>query len=78
MSSSDLHIYGGFNLSPYLAMRVFEVVGEIAAQSVDISLSHVDDDECEICRKAAVAAQAPKEDVHHAAGTDFPRGEWAA
>jgi hypothetical protein len=77
MRGSDLHIYGGFNLSPYLAMRVFEVVGEIASQNLDISLSHVDDDDCEICRKAA-AAPAQKEEGPHAALPDFPRGGWAA
>jgi len=78
MGGSDLHIYGGFNLSPYLAMRVFEVVGEIASRNLDVSLSHVDDDDCEICRKAAGAAEAPKEDVRDAAGSDFPRGGWTA
>lgn len=60
MGGSDLHIYGGFTLSPYLAMKVFEVVGEIASQNVDPTLSHVDDDNCEICRKAAAArTEAP-------------------
>lgn len=78
MGGSDLHIYGGFNLSPYLAMRMFEVVDEIAAQNVDVSLSHVDDDDCEVCRKAAGSAQIAKEDVRDAASSDFPRGGWTA
>jgi len=38
------HIYGGFNLSPYLALRVFEAVQEITAGNLNVSLSHVDDD----------------------------------
>ena len=42
------HLYGGFNLSPYLALRVFEAVKEISAQNLNVSLSHVDDDNCEI------------------------------
>ena len=46
------HIYGGFNLSPYLALRVFEAVKEITTQNLNVSLSHVDDDNCEICRSA--------------------------
>jgi hypothetical protein len=58
---SDLHIYGGFTLSPYLAMRVFEVVGEISSQNVDPTLSHIDDDTCEICRKATPQPAVPDE-----------------
>ncbi|HXG61484.1 MAG TPA: hypothetical protein VNO22_08925 [Planctomycetota bacterium] len=54
---SDLHIYGGFHLSPYLALRVFEVVGEIVERNVDRSLSHLDDDRCEVCRAAAAAGE---------------------
>ena len=61
MDGADLHIYGGFTLSPYLAMKVFEVVGEIAAQNVDPTLSHTDDDNCEICKKAS-AQNAPPPD----------------
>src|SRR5215470_17800167 len=45
------HIYGGFNISPYLAHRVFEAVKEITTQNLDASLSHVDDDNCAICQK---------------------------
>ena len=45
------HLYGGFNLSPFLALRVFEAVKEITAQNLDASLSHVDDDNCEVCRR---------------------------
>ncbi len=48
------HIYGGFNLSPYLALKVFDAVKEITSQNLDVSLSHVDDDNCEICRSAQV------------------------
>jgi len=71
----DLHIYGGFNLSPYLAMRVFEVVGEIASQDVNLALSHVDDDTCEICRGAAAAQ---KEKPHDAAEPDRLGHQWSA
>ena len=59
MGGSDFHLYGGFTLSPYLAMKVFEVVGEIASQNVDPTLSHVDDDNCDVCRKAAAGAEPP-------------------
>ena len=52
------HIYGGFNLSPYLALRVFEAVKEIQSQNLDVSLSHVDDDNCEICQKARATSDA--------------------
>jgi hypothetical protein len=48
---SGPHLYGGFNLSPYLALKVFEAVKELTTQSLDVSLSHVDDDNCEICRQ---------------------------
>jgi hypothetical protein len=78
MSSSDLHIYGGFNLSPYLAMRMFEVVDEIASQNVDLTLSHVDDDQCEVCRKAAAPSGQPKEDGRDAAEPDRADREWTA
>ena len=50
------HFYGGFNLSPYLALKVFEAVKEITSQNLDVALSHVDDDNCEICRKSSAAA----------------------
>jgi hypothetical protein len=56
---SDLHIYGGFAISPYLAMKMFEVVDQINAANVDPALSHVDDDGCEVCRKAAVPPADP-------------------
>ena len=65
------HIYGGFNLSPYLALRVFEAVKEITSQNLDVSLSHVDDDNCEICRSA-------KEAGYDAAQPGRPGREWAA
>ena len=67
------HIYGGFTLSPYLALKVFEAVQEITSQTTDVSLSHVDDDNCEICR----ASQA-KEAGHDAARADRPGREWTA
>jgi hypothetical protein len=77
------HIYGGFNLSPYLALRVFEAVKEITSQNLDVSLSHVDDDNCEICRGAAKAksldtAPAKEEAGHDAAQPGRPGREWAA
>ncbi len=67
------HIYGGFNISPYLALRVFEAVNEITSQNLDSTLSHVDDDNCPICR----GVQA-KEKGHDAAQPDRPGREWAA
>lgn len=67
------HIYGGFNISPYLALRVFEAVKEITAQNLDVSLSHVDDDNCAICRQSK-----PKEAGHDAAQPGRPGREWAA
>jgi hypothetical protein len=67
------HLYGGFNLSPYLALRVFEAVKEITTQNLDISLSHVDDDNCEICRQTKA-----KEAGHDAAQPGRTGREWAA
>ena len=67
------HIYGGFNLSPYLALRVFEAVKEITSQNLDVSLSHVDDDNCEICRNAKA-----KEAGNDAAQPGRQGREWAA
>jgi len=57
------HIYGGFNISPYLALKVFEAVQELTAQNLDISLSHVDDDNCDVCKqmKAREAARDASE-----------------
>ena len=86
------HIYGGFNLSPYLALKVFEAVKEITTQNLDVSLSHVDDDNCEICRgTAAKSADTPvaagdtslelvrdKESNHDAAQPGRSGREWAA
>jgi hypothetical protein len=68
------HIYGGFNLSPYLALRVFEAVKEIQSQNLDVSLSHVDDDNCEICRKA----KALEKNNNDAAQPGRQGREWAA
>jgi hypothetical protein len=67
------HIYGGFNLSPYLALRVFEAVKEIQSQNLDVSLSHVDDDNCEICQQAKA-----KEMGNDAAQPGRQGREWAA
>ena len=67
------HLYGGFNLSPYLALKVFEAVRELTSQNLDISLSHVDDDNCEICRRTQ-----PKEAGHDAAEPGRSGREWAA
>ena len=67
------HIYGGFNLSPYLALRVFEAVKEIQSQNLDISLSHVDDDNCAICQQAKA-----KEMGNDAAPPGRQGREWAA
>ena len=78
MGGSDLHIFGGFNLSPYLAMRMFEVVDEIASRNVDPTLSHVDDDQCEVCRRAATQPEPPKEDGRDAPKPDRADPLWAA
>ncbi|HVR87281.1 MAG TPA: hypothetical protein VMU54_23355 [Planctomycetota bacterium] len=67
------HLYGGFNLSPYLALKVFEAVRELTSQNLDLSLSHVDDDQCEICRQTRA-----KEAGHDAAQPGRPGREWAA
>jgi hypothetical protein len=74
------HLYGGFTLSPYLALRVFEAVKEITAQNLDVSLSHVDDDNCEICRKiqAQSTEARTKETGHDAAQPGRSGREWAA
>ena len=75
------HIYGGFNLSPYLALRVFEAVKEITAQNLDVSLSHVDDDNCEICRSAKAKSfdsAQDKEAGNDAAQPGREGREWAA
>jgi len=68
------HLYGGFNLSPYLALRVFEAVKEISTQNLNVSLSHVDDDNCEICR----SAKAKEQEKNDAAQPGRPGREWAA
>jgi hypothetical protein len=67
------HLYGGFNLSPYLALKVFEAVRELTSQNLDNSLSHVDDDNCEICRRTQT-----KESGHDAAEPGRSGREWAA
>lgn len=67
------HLYGGFNLSPYLALKVFEAVKDITSQNLDVSLSHVDDDNCEICRQTKA-----KESSHDAAQPGRSGREWAA
>ena len=79
------HLYGGFNLSPYLALRVFEAVKEITTENLNASLSHVDDDNCEICRSAKAKSldnardkSLEKEAGHDAAQPGRPGREWAA
>ena len=83
------HIYGGFNLSPFLALRVFEAVKEITTGNLNVSLSHVDDDNCEICRSAkaksldlardkSLDGARDKEQGNDAAQPGRPGREWAA
>jgi hypothetical protein len=67
------HLYGGFNLSPYLALKVFEAVRELTSQNLDVSLSHVDDDNCEICRRSTA-----KEAGNDVAQPGRSGREWAA
>ena len=67
------HLYGGFNISPYLALKVFDAVKDITTQNTNLNLSHVDDDNCEICRK--VKAEEAKND---AAQPGRSGREWAA
>ncbi|HLY09091.1 MAG TPA: hypothetical protein VKW04_07315 [Planctomycetota bacterium] len=78
---SGTHFYGGFNLSPYLALRVFEAVQEITSQNLNGSLSHVDDDNCEICRQTkakSLGLPGDKEAGHDAAQPGRSGREWAA
>jgi len=70
---SGPHLYGGFNLSPYLALKVFEAVKELTTQNLDVSLSHVDDDNCEICKQTKA-----KEAGNDAAQPGRSGREWAA
>jgi hypothetical protein len=72
------HLYGGFSISPALARRMFEAVAEIHAQAVDLTLSHVDDDNCDVCRATRAAEAAAKEERHDAPAPDRPGREWAA
>ncbi len=75
------HLYGGFNLSPYLALKVFEAVKELTSQNLDVSLSHVDDDNCEICRKTQAKSldiARDKEIGNDAAPPGRSGREWAA
>jgi len=67
------HFYGGFNLSPYLALRMFDAVKEITSQNLNVSLSHVDDDNCEVCRQTKA-----KEQPNDAAQPGRSGREWAA
>ena len=67
------HLYGGFNISPYLALKVFEAVKDITAQNTNLNLSHVDDDNCEICRKLKAG-----ESKNDAAQPGRSGREWAA
>ena len=70
------HLFGGFSLSPSLARRVFEAVSELQTQSVRVELSHVDDDNCEICRGAAEKTREAEN--HDAPGSDRPGRRWTA
>ncbi len=67
------HIYGGFRISPYLAMRVFEAVDEINAKNNDPALSHTSDDDCPLC-----ISTREKEATHDAAEPGGPRHQWTA
>ncbi len=71
------HLFGGFSISPALARRMFEAVAEIHAGTLDRSLSHVDDDNCDVCRRSQKDAAA-KEERHDAPEPDRPGREWAA
>lgn len=70
------HLFGGFSISPSLARRVFEAMAEMQAQNVDASLSHVDDDNCDVCRRAR--EQAAKESTDATTGPDRPGHRWTA
>ena len=81
------HIYGGFNLSPYLALKVFDAVKEITSGNLKLSLSQVDDDNCEICRDAQAKSldkaqdksfEKAQETGNDAAQPGRPGREWAA
>jgi hypothetical protein len=69
-------LFGGFSISPALARRMFEAVAEIHAGTLDLSLSHVDDDNCDMCKASRAAAE--KEKPHDAPAPDRPGREWAA
>ena len=45
-----VRLFGGFQLSPRLAQRVFDAVGEIQLENIDPELSHLSDDQCTLCR----------------------------
>ena len=62
------HLFGGFSISPTLARRMFEVVEEMHARELNLALSHVDDDNCEICRKT----REQQEKTNDAAQPDRP------
>jgi len=67
-------LFGGFNISPSLARRMFDVVAEIHSQNLNLSLSHVDDDNCDVCK----SVRAKEENAHDAPAPDRPGREWAA
>ena len=66
-------LFGGFSISPALARRMFEAVAEIHAGTLDLSLSHVDDDNCDVCKSVRA-----KETSNDAPAPDRPGREWAA
>ncbi len=72
------HIYGGFNLSPYLALKVFDAVKEITSENLNVSLSHVDDDNCEICRGAQAKSLEKAQDRSFEKVQDTEKGNDAA
>ncbi len=71
--TGGIHLYGGFNISPYLALRVFEAVGEITLANLNRELSHLDDDQCGLCHP-----ERAEESGHDAPQPDRPGRQWTA
>ena len=57
-----MEFHGGFRVTPSLASRVMEAVDEVTRRTFRSDLSHVDGDDCTICREARA-----KETGHDAA-----------
>jgi len=53
----DLHVYGGFRLSPWIALKVREAVTEITRETFGRDLSHRGED-CPLCGEEAEPASA--------------------